>query len=199
MNTLVASSDLQVAVRHKFNQVASAPADPYRFRVGVALARDTGYPPQVLDRLPRAAAAAFTGLGYLHPHLALRPGERVLDLGCGAGLDSLIAAVAVGDGGVVVGVDLAEAMIDRARRAAIDAAIANARFERAEAEALPFRGGALDAVLVNGLLNLCPDKSAVLREIRRVLRHGGRAVVAEIMAPPASSPSEVRTAEDWFR
>lgn len=199
MSTVVASSDLRAAVRDKFNQVASAPRQPYRFRVGPSLARDVGYPAEVLDRLPWLAAAAFTGLAYLHPHLALRPGERVLDLGCGAGLDSLIAAAAVGDTGVVVGVDLAEEMVERARRVAADAGVANARFERAEAEALPFGEGEFDAVLVNGLLNLCPDKSAVLGELQRVLRRGGRAIVAEITVPPESGPVPLHSVEDWFR
>lgn len=198
METLVASADLRAAVRGKFNQVAAAPAEPYRFRVGFGLARDSGYPAAELHRLPPLAAAAFTGLAYLHPHLALKPGERVLDLGCGAGLDSLIAASAVGEGGLVVGVDLAEEMVARARRTAGEAGIGNVRFERAEAEALPF-GDEFDAVLVNGLLNLCPDKSAVLREVRRVLRAGGRAVVAEIARPTETDAVPVRSVEDWFR
>lgn len=199
MNTLVASSDLRAAVRGRFNQVAAAPAEPYRFRVGPDLARESGYPAEDLDRLPPIAAAAFTGLAYLHPHLALEPGERVLDLGCGAGLDSLIAAAAVGNSGLVVGVDLAEEMVERARRAAADGGIGNVRFERAEAEALPFDEGEFDAALVNGLLNLCPDKSAVLQELWRVLRTGGRAVVAEITAPAESGPVPLRSVEDWFR
>lgn len=199
MTAVVVSSELRAAVRRKFDAVASAPGDAYRFRVGGSLADDTGYPPDVLGRLPRTATEAFTGLAYLHPVLGLQSGERVLDLGCGAGVDSLIAAGAVGPAGAVVGVDLAAAMLARARRAAAEAVADHARFAVADAEALPFRDRAFDAVLVNGLLNLCPDKRAALAEIARVLQPGGRAVVAEIVVHGARVPAELRTPEDWFR
>ncbi len=183
-----------------FDEVARNPQAQYRFAVGRELALAVGYPEPILGRLPSHAAATFTGLSYLHPFLAAGPGERVLDLGCGAGLDSVLLADAVVPSGSVVGVDLAPRMIERARQLAIDTARAPyTTFEVADATDLPFMPDTFDAALVNGFLNLCPDKASVAQELRRVLRDRGRAVIAEITytVPPAATP--LRSASDWFR
>lgn len=199
MSASVAASEIRDAVRRMFNRVADAPADRYRFAVGAALARAVGYPEAVVVALPPAATETFTGLADLHPYLALRPGEHVLDLGCGAGLDTIVAARTVAPGGRVTGVDVAEAMIDRARGTAALLHVDNAAFERADADATPFPDAAFDVALVNGLFNLCPDKRAVARELFRVLRPGGRAVVAEITFTAPLPATEVRSVDDWFR
>ncbi len=198
MTAAVATSDIRDAVRRMFNRVADAPAERYRFAVGAALARAVGYPEAVVGALPAAVTETFTGLADLHPYLALRPGEHVLDLGCGAGLDTIVAARTVAPGGHVTGVDVAEAMIDRARRTAALHAD-NAAFEPADADAMPFPDAIFDAALVNGLFNLCPDKPAVARELFRVLRRGGRAIVAEITFTAPLPATEVRSVDDWFR
>jgi arsenite methyltransferase len=197
--TAIAPGTLRHAVRAKFNDVAAAPAGRYRFRVGPALARDVGYPGPLLDALPASATESFTGLAFLHPRLGLEPGEAVLDLGCGAGLDAICAARAVAPGGRVLALDLADDMVAKARRNAEAAGVTNARFACAQAEDLPIRAGAVDAVLLNGILNLCPDKSAVVRELARVLRPAGRAIVAEITFSSAAPHAELRSADDWFR
>lgn len=197
MAATVTASDIRAGVRATFNRVAEAPASSFRFAVGPALARAVGYPEVLLDSLPPEATESFTGLAYLHPSLGLRPGERVLDLGSGGGLDTILAARAVAPGGSATGLDLAEAMVARARAAA--AGVGGARFEQGDAEAMPFTDGAFDAALANGFFNLCPDKAAVARELLRVLQPGGRAVVAEISFAEPESRAELRSVDDWFR
>jgi arsenite methyltransferase len=199
MSTAVASADIRHAVRQKFNQVAADPRAGYRFRVGAVLARDVGYPPQLLSELPSTAAESFTGLAYLHPYLNLQHAASLLDLGCGAGLDAIIAARCLASSATVIGVDLAEEMVAKARHVAIEAGVRNAYFAVADAEALPFRTGAFDAAVVNGLFNLCPDKSRVARELSRILKPGADAAVAEITLSDQMSPAELKTADDWFR
>jgi SAM-dependent methyltransferase len=190
--------DIRNAVRQTFDRVADAPAAGFRFRVGAGLAREVGYPQTVLSSLPPVAAESFTGLAYLHPYAGAVRGERVLDLGCGAGLDAVLAARAVAPGHVV-GVDLSDAMVNKATATAREAGVDNVRFRRAEAESLPLDDAAFDLAMVNGLFNLCPDKMAVARELQRVLAPGGRAVIAEITFGDAHPRAELRTTDDWFR
>lgn len=193
------TAELREGVRATFDAVAQSPRGKYHFPVGPAFARQVGYPDEDLLCLPPAASESFTGLAYLHPYLNLRSGERVLDLGSGAGLDSVLAARAVGSTGAVTGLDFAGAMVHKAASVAAAAGAINATFVRGSAEALPFTGGHFDAVLVNGLLNLCPDKAAVVAEVLRILKPGGRTVDAEISFLDPLPPAEIRTLDDWFR
>lgn len=123
----------------------------------------------------------------------------MLDLGSGGGLDSLLAARAVAPNGSVKGLDLAAAMIARARTLSATLGLKNAEFVECNAERMPFPDGAFDAALVNGFFNLCPDKVVVARELSRVLKPGGRVAVAEITFTDPLPPTEVRTIDDWFR
>ena len=195
----VSTPEIRDAVRQMFDRVAAIPQGRYRFAVGPELARAVGYPDELLQSVPPLAAEAFTGLAFLHPVLNLRPGEHVLDLGCGAGLDSLIAGRAVSPGGSVVGVDLSDAMVGKARALVASEHVTNVRFERGEAEALPFPDETFDVAFANGLLNLCPDKRAVAQELRRVLKPTGRAIIAEITFKDPLPPREVQSVDDWFR
>jgi SAM-dependent methyltransferase len=197
--TPVGPLEIRDAVRRTFDRVAEAPRAGYRFEVGPDLARAVGYPEALLAGLPPSAVEAFTGLAYLHPWLRPAPGERVLDLGAGAGLDTVLLARAVRPGGQAVGLDFSERMVARARALADRVGAPNVRVERGEAEALPFADAAFDAAHVNGLLNLCPDKAPVARELRRVVRPGGRAVVAEITFGEPLAARELRSVDDWFR
>jgi ubiquinone/menaquinone biosynthesis C-methylase UbiE len=199
MPDTITTSDIREGVRATFDAVAVVPTRGFRFPVGPLLARQVGYPEEVLSSLPLVLQESFTGLAYLHPNLTLRPGEHALDLGSGGGLDAILAARAVAPTGIVTGIDFAGAMIARARAVAANLGVKNAAFVQGSAEAIPLAGEVFDAVLVNGLLNLCPDKAAVAREIFRVLRPGGRGVVAEITYTDPLPPAEVRTIDDWFR
>lgn len=197
MATTVRPEEIQEAVRHMFDRVAERPDDTYRFKVGPDLARRVGYPDDVLAASPPHSADAFTGLAYLHPHLRLQRGEAVLDLGCGRGLDCFISARAVGRTGSVTGLDLSEAMIERARASAEE--FPNVSFQRGEAEALPFPDAIFDVVYANGILNLCPDKPRVVQEMHRVMKPGARFVVAEITLTESTTECQLQTTDDWFR
>lgn len=199
MPTEVAASDIRANVRRVFNRVADAPAGSFRFGVGPALARQVGYPDALLAGLPAVALESFTGLAYLHPYVNAQPGERLLDLGSGAGLDAVLASQAVGPAGAVVGLDGADSMVAKARHVAALAGAGNVTFQHGPAEAMPFGADTFDAAHVNGLFNLCPDKPPVAQELFRVLRPGGRAVVAEITYAEARPPVALHSADDWFR
>jgi arsenite methyltransferase len=199
MNATVSASEIHEGVREVFNRVADRPGDRFRFGVGPALAREVGYPEPVLAGVPAVVAESFTGLAYLHPYLSLKAGERILDLGSGAGLDAILAARAVSPGGTVTGLDGAESMVAKARRGAALVGAANVAIEHGEAERLPFGDDSFDAALINGIFNLCPDKPPVARELYRVLRPGGRAVVAEITFTDPLPATEVGSIDDWFR
>ena len=199
MTRNVTPAEIREGVRVTFTRVAETPTASFRFPVGATLARHIGYPEDVLASVPPFATECFTGLAYLHPHLDLRPGEHVLDLGSGGGLDSVFAARTVTPNGSVKGLDLSAAMVARAQALAAALGLKNAEFIEGNAEAMPFPDGAFDAALVNGFFNLCPDKAAVAGELSRVLKPGGRAAVAEITFTDPLPPTEVRTIDDWFR
>ncbi|MBA2451041.1 MAG: methyltransferase domain-containing protein [Chloroflexi bacterium] len=191
--------ELRAAVRGRYSAVASAPDGPYSFRVGRAFAEALGYPPALLEAMPPGATDAFTGVATPVLQADLRPGEAVLDLGCGGGLDLIIAAEAVGQTGRAIGIDMAEPMVARA-----GANLRALRLEQAEAvvgvaETLPLPDAAVDCVVANGILNLAPDKSAVLAEVARVLHRGGRFILAETTLRHELPPGEVQGLEDWFR
>ena len=196
---LLEPTELHDAVREVFNRVAQNPGAKFRFAVGPALARGVGYPENDVGGVPPIVTESFTGVANPQPYLAIQPGERVLDLGSGAGFDAIVAARAAGSTGHVTGLDMADAMIRKARQAAILLGVQNVTFQRGDAERMPFADSTFDAALVNGIFNLCPDKPPVARELARVLRGGGRAVVAEMTFVDPLPSIEVASIDDWFR
>jgi len=140
-----------------------------------------GYGQALLDGIPESTIESFAGTGNPFSLGALHPGERVVDVGSGAGLDSLIAARMVGPTGRVIGVDMTLAMLRKARASAYDVQLDNVEFREGLAEALPIEEGWADVVISNGVLNLVPDKLAALAEMERVLRPGGRLQIADIV------------------
>lgn len=197
--TALSPEQLRAAVAERYGQVATDPAGPFNFPVGRAFAEAVGYPPALLDRLPAPASRSFAGVTYSHERTALQPGERVLDLGCGAGLDAIIAAEAVGPGGRVQAVDYAAAMVALARANARDAGVTTVQVEQAPVEALPFPDATFDVAQANGVFNLSPQKEQAVREVWRVLRPGGRLVAAEIALAGAVADRDRATVQDWFR
>lgn len=188
---------IRASVRERFGRLARDPASERKFPVGRGSARAMGYPEADLDALPASCVDRFAGVG---DPLALGPvprGGRVLDLGSGSGLDALRAARAAGPGGFVLGLDMTPPMAAAAAGAAREAGIGNAAFALGLAGALPLRDASVDLVLSNGVLNLCPDKEAVLAEVRRVLRPGGRLQAADIVLEDGVSPAEVARAGAW--
>lgn len=190
---------IRAAVVAQYGQVATDPAGAFAFPVGRAFAEAVGYPPAALDRLPAPASRSFAGVTYYHGRTALRPGERVLDLGCGAGLDAIIAAEAVGPTGRVVAVDYAAEMVALARANARAAGMTNVRAEQVPVEALPLPDASSDVAQANGVFNLSPQKARAVREVWRVLRPGGRLIAAEIALTEAVADRDRATLQDWFR
>jgi len=195
----VGARRLRSAVRERYDAVATNPEGSFNFRVGRDFALALGYPAVVLDQLPAETVKRFTGVATPVFQAAIEAGERVLDLGCGAGLDSAVAARAVGPSGSVLAIDFAGGMVRQTARMAAQLALNHVRVIQAEAEHLPLATASIDCVLVNGLFNLAPDKRAVLEEVARVVTPGGRLVAAETVLTQPLEEDEVGGLEDWFR
>lgn len=172
---------LRAAVAMQYGKVALQPKGRFPFPVGRAFAERLGYPPNLLDTLPRLSVDAFAGISYPLKFADLQPGEIVLDLGCGAAMDTILCARQVGPSGQVHGLDLSDAMLECARANVVAAGLDNVTFHRAPAEEIPLGDDSVDVVVVNGIFNLCSNKTHVMAEVFRVLRAGGRIVVSEIV------------------
>jgi SAM-dependent methyltransferase len=188
---------LRVAIQEEYALVATEPDRGFHFHTGRALAAILGYEAEWLEGVPEATIASFAGTGNPFSIGALRPGERVVDVGCGAGIDSLIAARMVAPGGQVVGIDMTPAMVARARASADAMGATNVEFREGLAESLPVPSGWADAVISNGVVNLFPDKLAGLREIARVLKPGGRLQIGDILVQKAVGPKGKRDIDLW--
>jgi arsenite methyltransferase len=171
---------LRAQVRDKYREVALEPHATFHFHTGRPLARLLGYDAAAVAALPDRAVESFAGVGNPFSLRHLQPGEQVVDIGSGAGFDSFIAAGQVGAAGRVVGVDMTPEMLDKSRATAAENGMGHVEFRAGFAEALPVDDGWADAVISNGVINLCADKRAVFTEIWRVLRPGGWVQFADI-------------------
>ncbi len=172
---------LRSQISDKYAEVALTPEKGFHFHTGRPLASMLGYDPTLVASLPPATVESFAGTGNPFSMGELHPGETVLDIGCGAGIDTLIAARQVGPSGRVIAVDMTPAMLDKAAESARQAGLTNVNFRPGLAEALPADDGTIDVVISNGVINLCPDKVAVMQEVNRVLKSGARFQIADIV------------------
>ncbi|MEK7402976.1 MAG: methyltransferase domain-containing protein [Gemmatimonadota bacterium] len=174
-------TQLRDAIRTEYAQVAADPGQGFHFHTGRRLAGILGYDDAWFDGVPEESIASFAGTGNPFSLGVLSAGERVVDVGCGAGIDSLIAARMVGPDGEVVGVDMTPAMLERGRASAAQGGFSNVRFHEGLAESLPVADAWADVVISNGVLNLFPDKYSGLQEMARVLQPGGRLQIGDIL------------------
>ena len=188
---------LKSEIKKTYAAVSQEPGRDFMFPTGRACAADLEYPPGLLARVPEGSAESFAGVANPFSLGALAAGEDVLDLGCGAGLDSLVAAQMVAPGGSVTGIDMTPEMLAKARVSAAELSADHVRFVEGEAERLPFEDESFDVVISNGVIDLIPDKDAVFSELHRVLRPGGRIQVADVTIQQPVSEEGRRNIDLW--
>jgi arsenite methyltransferase len=188
---------LKAEIKKTYAAVSEEPEQDFVFPTGRAWAIDLGYPRELLDRVPESAAESFAGVANPFSLGDLQPGERVLDLGCGAGTDSLVAAQMVEPQGDVIGIDMTPEMLAKARASAVAMKQENVEFVEGEAEQLPFADERFDVVISNGVIDLIPDKDAVFSELFRVLTPGGRIQIADVTIQNPVSEEGRRDIDLW--
>jgi arsenite methyltransferase len=187
---------LKSEIKKTYARVSNAPEEDFVFPTGRAWAEDLAYPEE-LAGVPELAVESFAGVANPFSLGRLEPDERVLDLGCGAGTDSLVAAQMVGPDGHVVGIDMTQEMLDKARRASVGMGVENVEFVESEAEQLPFADASFDVVISNGVIDLIPDKDSVFAELNRVLVPGGRLQIADVTIRNPVSEEGRRNIDLW--
>jgi SAM-dependent methyltransferase len=187
---------LREEIQKTYTGVSTQPEEEFIFPTGRAWAEDLDYPPELAD-VPEASVESFAGVANHFVLGRLEEGATVLDLGCGAGTDLLIAARMVGPEGKAIGIDMTPAMLDRARQSAEDMGLANVELHEGLFESLPLDDESVDVVISNGVIDLVPDKDAVFAEIDRVLRPGGRLQVADVVIHKEVSEDARKRIDLW--
>jgi ubiquinone/menaquinone biosynthesis C-methylase UbiE len=189
--------ELREAIQCEYREVARSPQKGFHFHTGRRLTEIVEYRDEWLEGIPASVVECFAGTGNPFSVASLQPGERVVDLGCGAGIDSFVAAKQVGPTGAVIGIDMTPEMLDKARRAREDTGLTQVEFREGYLEELPVEDGWADVVISNGVVNLCPDKMQAYGEILRVLKPGGRMQIADIMVDKPVSQEAKRKIDLW--
>ena len=185
------------AVRKKYVEVAQSAEGKFVYATGRRGALTLGYDPAINARLPEEALASFCSVGNPFALGPIRSGERLLDVGCGAGFDLIVANRLVGEAATVRGIDMTPQMVERARENPQRAGVVNAEVELSGAEAIPYRDASFDVVISNGVINLSPAKEEVFKKIHRVLRPGGRLQFADIVVNEALPADVANSLEAW--
>lgn len=188
---------LRSEVKNEYAVVAKDPEQGFHFHTGRRLADMLGYDEELLNLFPEKVIESFAGTGNVFKLGGLKPGEYVLDVGCGAGMDSLIAAQMVGSEGKVIGVDMTPDMITKARQNAVDTGLSNVEFIEDYSEQLPVPTKWADVIFSNGAINLSPDKDKVFSELFRVLKPGGRLQIADILVQKPVPNSAKNNLDLW--
>jgi SAM-dependent methyltransferase len=192
-----ADDQLLDAVRQSYSMAADDPAGRHPFPVGRGFSESVGYPAHLLDSLPAATVNAFVGVSNVSIFAEITQGSTVLDIGCGTGLDSLIAAGKAGPAGRVIGVDFSESMLKRAREAAEESGL-EIEFHCCDASQIPLEDGSIDVILVNGIFNLNPGRENIFLEMSRLLKPGGYVYAAELVLTAPIRRRPLRNLDDWF-
>lgn len=188
---------IKEGIAGKYVKVAISPEGNFKYPTGRAGLEEQKYDPEILDALPEEVLASYCGVGNPFSLGPIQKGETVLDIGCGAGVDSIIAAAMVGPDGRVVGMDLIPEMLERARENLKKTSFENMTFQEGSAEELPFPEETFDVVISNGVFNLVPDKPAALKEVIRVLKPGGRFLLGDQVLT-TSQPTDTKSmVESW--
>jgi arsenite methyltransferase len=188
---------LETKVKEMYTAVADSPHGDFHFEMGRAMAERLGYSPADLDSVPRDAIDSFAGVGYFFHLAALKPGESVLDLGSGSGMDTFVAALKVGPTGSVVGIDMTDAQLEKATRLARRDGFGRVTYRKGYIEDTGLEAGTFDCVISNGVINLAPNKGRVFDEAARLLRRGGRLAIADIVTDTSLPDTVVCNADLW--
>lgn len=193
----VSVETLRCEIKREYAEVATQPEKGFHFHTGRPLAKLLGYDEELLTGLPEQSIASLAGTGNPFALGALHEGERVVDLGCGAGMDSLIAARMVGPDGRVLAIDMTAEMLEKAERAAREVRLDHIEFRQAYIEDVPAPAGWADVIISNGAINLVPDKRRAFDEMNRLLRVGGRLQIGDIIVQKAVPESAKRRIDLW--
>lgn len=191
-------SQLRKSVREAYSEAATNPGGKHPFPVGREFAESIGYPKELLDAFPDFVSDTFTGVSNVSVFADIPSGSTVLDIGCGAGLDSLIASKKTGIDGKVIGVDFSHAMLEKAKEGCRESNRLTIELHCAAAESLPLPDRSVDVILVNGIFNLNPSRKEVFQEMARVIKAGGSLYAAELILKEPQSSGTACSLDDWF-
>lgn len=197
MSESLDTDKLEREVKEMYGDVATDADGSFHFETGRGLAERLGYDVDLLDSVPAAAIDSFAGVGHFFDLAALQPGDAVLDLGSGSGMDAFVAGLQVTETGTVNGVDMTDEQVEKSRRLAADNGFHNVDFRQGYIEDLPFEDESFDAVISNGVINLSAEKDRVFDEAYRVLRPGGRLAIADIISEQQLSEGIKSDADLW--